>query len=745
MVLTVPVHGMTCASCVGRVERAIRKVPGVTAATVNLVTERATVEGAVASDAIVSAIRDAGYEPGSPRGSGAVPGASGDEAEAGTSGEGDGSGADALVAGALTVPLLGFTMAPMMVPALHHALGPVVGFFMGWGGLMLATPVQLWAGRRLYRAAFAELRHASPGMSSLVMMGSSASFLYSLVALAAPGVFPPGTAHTYFEASASIIALVLLGKHLEGLARGRSAAAIHGLIALSPRTARIRVGDGEREVPIAEVCEGDVVLVRPGERVPVDGEVVLGTPFIDESMITGEPMPAERGPGAPVVGGTVNGASAFAFRATRVGPDTVLAQIIRTVEEAQADKPPIQALADKIAGVFVPVVLVLAALTFGAWLAVGPKPALAHAFVAAVSVLVIACPCAMGLATPTAVLVASGKAAELGVLFRKGAALEGLARADLVLLDKTGTLTVGRPVVTDVLTYGMTEQGALRAAASAERESEHPLARAVVAAAKGAELPRAESVHAEAGFGVAATVEGHEVHVGGGRYMKELGVETAAQDVDAKALEAAARTAVFVARDRTVVALLGVADALEPTSVDAVRQLRALGLRVGVASGDSRGAVDVVAREVGAELVFAEQQPGDKAARIKELQATGLSVAFVGDGINDAPALAQADVGVAMGTGTDIAIQAGDVVLMRGDLRALALAVRLSRRALRTIRQNFFWAYAYNAALIPVAAGALYPLWHTLLSPVLAAAAMSSSSLFVLGNSLRLKRFRVSA
>ena len=738
MSLIVPVHGMTCASCVGRVERAIRRVPGVTEASVNLATERATVAGAIDAGAIVAAIRGAGYEPGAPRESDAprVAAADGeDEREEGWS-------VDAVVAIALTTPLLFFTMVPMLSPAAHHAMAPLAGFFMGWGGLLVAAPVQLWAGRRLYRAAFAELRQRSPGMSSLVMIGSSAAFFYSVLVLVAPGLFPAGTAHTYFEAAASIIALVLLGKHFEGLARGRSSAAIRKLVALQTRTARGRRREGERDVPIEEVCVGDVVSVRPGERVPVDGVVVEGASFLDESMITGEPVPVERTVDGRVVGGTVNGAGAFSFRAERVGADTVLARIVRAVEEAQSSKPPIQALADRIAGVFVPIVLVVAALTFGAWLAFGPAPALNYAFVAAVSVLVIACPCAMGLATPTAILVATGKAAELGVLFRKGAALEGLAGADLVLIDKTGTLTEGRPALTDVMTFGFERDDVLRLAAAAEERSEHPLARAVVAAAAHLPPARAESVRADAGFGIEATVEGRAVRVGAERYMKRLGVDVSAHAPEAARLSAAARTPIFVAIDGKLAAILGVSDTLKPTSVEAVRALQGLGLEVGIVSGDARATVDPKAREIGVELAQAEQLPPHKAERIRALQASGRRVAFVGDGINDAPALARADVGVAIGTGTDIAIEAGDVVLMRGDLRAAVDAVALSRRAVRTIRQNFFWAYAYNVALVPLAAGALYPLSGTLLSPVLAAAAMSSSSLFVLANSLRLRSFR---
>ncbi len=732
--LTVPVHGMTCASCVGRVERALRRVPGVTAASVNLVTERATVEGGAAAG-IVAAITDAGYEAGTPRGSDA-PRVAEEPVQAVWL-------VDTVVALGLAAPLVAFSMGPMLFESAGdpHAMGPLAHFFMGWGGLLLATPVQLWAARGLYRSAFAEVRHASPGMSTLVMLGSSAAFGYSLVALLAPRAFPGATAHTYFEASASIVALVLLGKHLEAVARGRSSAAIRALVALSPRTAHLETPDGEREVRLEQVCRGDVLAVRPGERVPVDGEVVKGEGFVDESMITGEPLPVERSVGGRVLAGTVNGASALSVRATGVGAETLLAQIVRTVEEAQATKPALQALADRIAGVFVPVVLGVAALTFAAWLLVGPPPALGHAFVAAVSVLVVACPCAMGLATPTAVLVATGRAAELGVLFRTGAAFEGLARADVIVLDKTGTLTEGRPTVTSVTPFGMTRAEALRLAASAEAGSEHPLARAVVAAAvaEGLSLSPAASLRAQAGYGIVATVDGRLVQVGAERYMRQLAVEVPA---DARTATGGA-TEVLVAVDGALAAVVTVEDRPRPTSPAAVRELRALGFDVRVASGDSARAVAALAAEVGVVEWVADQLPADKAAFVKRLQGLGRRVAFVGDGINDAPALAQADAGVAMGTGTDVAVQSGDLILVRGDLRAAAQAVRLARKALRAIRQNLFWAVAYNVVLIPVAAGALYPAFGVLLSPVLAAAAMSGSSLFVLGNSLRLRHARV--
>ena len=558
-----------------------------------------------------------------------------------------------------------------------------------------------------------------------------------------PGLFPAGTAHVYFESAATIITLILLGKYLEARAKGRTSAAIRKLVQLRPWTARV-LRDGEpEEIAIDAVVPGDRVQVRPGERIPVDGVVDDGSSFVDESMITGEPIPVEKNAGDEVVGGTVNGTGAFTFRATKVGADTVLARIIRLVEEAQSGKPPIQELADRIAGVFVPLVLAVAAATFVVWILAGPSPALSRALVAAISVLVVACPCAMGLATPTAILVATGKGAEMGALFRKGAALEGLARVDTVVLDKTGTLTKGAPELTDLRLVEGAEDEVLATIAAAESSSEHPIAQAVTRAARerGLRWEPPTSFRAEAGFGLEATVDGHSVQVGADRYMQRLGLElsTLRKTIDRWADEA--KTPLFAVIDGRLVAALAVADPLKEGSRGAVESLRAQGMQVAMLTGDNARTAAAIARQAGIERVLAEVLPSGKADEIARLQKQGRRVAFVGDGINDAPALARADVGVAIGTGTDIAIEAGDVILMSGDLRALVDANRLARRALRTIRLNFFWAYAYNVALIPVAAGVLYPWLGLQLHPILAAAAMSVSSLFVVGNSLRLRRF----
>jgi Cu+-exporting ATPase len=617
-----------------------------------------------------------------------------------------------------------------------------------WIELVLATPVQFYAGRRFYRQGWAELSHLSPGMSSLVMLGSSAAYFYSLLALLAPQLFPAGTAKSYFEAAAVIVTLILLGRLLEAIAKGRTSEAIKKLMQLQAKTARVLRDGQEVEILIEEVVADDLVLVRPGERLPVDGVVVEGASFVDESMITGEPIPVEKRSGAEVVGGTVNKTGAFTLRATRVGADTVLSQIIKMVEEAQSTKPPIQRLADKIASVFVPIVLVIAAATFAVWLAFGPAPALSFAFVTAVSVLLIACPCAMGLATPTAIMVGTGKGAEMGVLFRKGAALETLARVDTVVLDKTGTLTLGRPELTDFddLRGGEAAAGneTLRLVAAAEAKSEHPIAEAIVRAARerGLELPTISDFRADPGFGIEARAEGHTIEVGADRYMERLGIDLSGVAVRAAALAAQAKTPLYAAVDGALAAVIAVSDPLKDSSREALQALQALGFEAAMLTGDNRGTAEAIAREVGIGQVLAEVLPDQKAAEVKRLQAEGKSVAFVGDGINDAPALAQADVGIAIGTGTDIAIEAGDVILMSGDLRGIVNAASLSKRTLRTIWLNFFWAYAYNVALIPVAAGALYPVIGVLLSPMLAAAAMSVSSLFVVTNSLRLRRFR---
>ena len=749
--VTFAVGGMTCAACVGRVEKALQGADGVVEASVNLATERARVRYAAGTDVetLYEAVRRTGY----------------DVVEAGEGGaedaEQEARARDRqrlqrrlVWAAGLTLPLFLLEMVPMAIPGGMAWIDGLIPMQTRWlVAFVLATAVQFGPGWRFYRAGWAAARHGAPDMNTLVALGTTAAYGYSVVATFLPGGLPAGAVHVYYEASATIITLILLGKWFEARAKGQTSDAVRALLGLRAETARV-VRDGqESEVPIEEVDVGDVVRVRPGEKVPVDGVVTEGASYVDESMVTGEPVPVEKGEGAEVVGGTVNQAGSLLVRTTRVGADTVLAQIVQLVEEAQASRPAIQALADRVVGVFVPIVLVIAAVVFAVWLAVGPSPALTYALVAAVSVLIIACPCAMGLATPVSVMVGTGKAAELGVLFRKGEALQTLSEADVVALDKTGTLTEGRPTLTDVaLADGasLDETALIRLVAAVEVPSEHPVAAAIVRAAdeRGLDLPTATDFEAIPGFGVRATVGGCRVEVGADRFMARLGVDVGPLAEVARALAEAGKTPLYAAVDGRLAAALAVADPVKATTPAAIAALHEAGLRVAMITGDNRGTAEAVARRLGIDEVLAEVLPADKAEAVRQLQSEGgagggpAHVAFVGDGINDAPALAQADVGVAIGTGTDVAIEAADVVLMRGDLTALVEARALSAATLRNVKQNLFWAFAYNVVLIPVAAGALYPALGVLLSPVLGAAAMGLSSVFVLTNALRLRRFQ---
>lgn len=744
-ILELDICGMSCASCTGRVERALGKLDGVIEANVNLATERASIRfepRAVSVEQLKVAVIGAGYQVREPV-----------LAMAGTEEGGDVRDQamtelkrSVIFAALFALPLVTIAMLPMLIRPLDLWLMERVSpEALKWLMLVLATPVQFGPGLGFYRRGWASLRHGSPDMNALVMIGTSAAYAYSVIATVVPSIFPPNTAHVYFEASAVVITLILLGRYFEAVARGRTSGAIKRLLGLQPKTARIVRDGSEQEVPVGEVIPDDLVSVRPGERIPVDGEVIAGHSYVDESMITGEPVPVVKENGSSVVGGTINQNGSFRFRATRVGADTVLAQIVRLVESAQGSKAPIQGLADRVVALFVPSVLAVAALTFGIWLVFGGETALAFALVNTVAVLIIACPCAMGLATPTSIMVGTGKAAELGVLFRRGDALEGLQTARVVALDKTGTITRGRPELTDLITKEGFERSALLAlVASAERSSEHPLAQAIVEAAQAEGLEVSEPEHFEAipGFGITAQIDGHSVEVGADRYMARLGLEVEVFSADAERLANLGRSPIYAVVDGQLVAILAIADPLKEGSAEAIEALRRQGLTVAMITGDNRRTAEAIARSLGIDIVLAEILPDGKAEAVRKLQSEGRKVAFVGDGINDAPALAQADVGLAIGTGTDIAIETADVILISGDLRSVPNAIALSRSTLNNIRQNLFWAFAYNIVLIPVAAGVLYPAFGVLLSPVLAAAAMGFSSLFVLTNALRLQSFR---
>jgi Cu+-exporting ATPase len=740
--LEVGIEGMTCASCVLRVEKAIAAVRGVLSVAVNLATERATVQttdtSVAMTKAIEAAIRGAGYEPQAAKVD-ATDKAVAREEEQGRLKR------DLLIAGGLTLPIFLLEMGSHLIPALHHWLAMSVGrtpLYLLY--FVLATIVQFGPGFRFYRKGVPAILRLAPDMNSLVVLGSTAAWAYSVVASFAPGLLPQGTANVYFEASAVIVTLILLGRFLEAKAKGRTSEAISRLMGLQAKTARVMRGADFVDVALDDVQPGDVVQVRPGDRVPVDGTVLTGSSFVDEAMISGEPVPVMKSEGASVTGGTINKTGSFTYRAEKVGADMMLSQIIRMVESAQGAKLPIQAMVDKVTAWFVPAVMLAAALTFGVWWLWGPDPAITFALINAVAVLIIACPCAMGLATPTSIMVGTGRAAELGVLFRNGEALQSLTSVDVVALDKTGTLTEGRPVLTDlVLAAGYARSEVLALVASAEAGSEHPVATAITEAARaeGLNVAEADAFEAIPGYGIRASVVDRLVEVGADRFMTSLGLDVTAFAEAAATLASRARTPLYVALDGKVAGLVAVADPIKPTTAAAIAALHKLGLKVAMITGDNRRTAEAIAAELGIDEVVAEVLPEGKVAALKALRDGGRKVAFVGDGINDAPALAEADVGLAVGTGTDVAIESADVVLMGGDLGGVPKAIGLSRATLRNIRQNLFWAFAYNAALIPVAAGVLYPLNGTLLSPMLAAGAMALSSVFVLGNALRLKRF----
>ncbi len=739
-----PVRGMTCASCVARVEEALRGVPGVVGAVVNLASEKATVEyleGVEASE-LKRAVHDAGYE-------------LGDEAETLT---------DVTTAAAREIRnvrnrfifaavLAAVIMALMYLPAFTGRV------YVLWA---LATPVQFWAGLRFYRGAWGALKHRRADMNTLIAVGTSAAYFYSVVAVLFPGVFTAGglTAHVYFDTSAMIIALILLGRYLEARAKGQTSAAIKKLIGLQPRTALVVRKGKEAEIPVEDVRVGDIIIVRPGERVPVDGVIRQGSPSLDESMVTGESLPVEKNPGDEIIGATINKTGSFRFKATRVGKDTTLARIVRLVEEAQGSKAPIQRLADVIASYFVPVVIGIAIITFIIWYFAGPAPSLTFAFLNFIAVLIIACPCALGLATPTAIMVGTGQGAEQGILIRSAAALERFYKIDTLLLDKTGTLTAGKPEVTDIVPAGnYKENDVLSLAAGVEHDSEHPLAQAVVRAARERKLklPPVTGFEAVPGHGARARSGRKNLLLGNLKLMRDSQIALNGLDKTAESLREAGKTVTFLGVDGKAVGLIALADTLKPEARALVAAVSRMGIETAMVTGDNERTARAIAREAGIMRVAAEVLPENKAAEVKKLQEEGRVVAMVGDGINDAPALAQADVGIAIGTGTDVAMETGDITLISGELSGIATAVALSRRTMRTIKQNLFWAFAYNTVLIPVAAGILYLAFGTgsvpaglnfilgnygFLNPILAAAAMAASSITVVSNSLRLRGFK---
>ncbi|WP_342078451.1 heavy metal translocating P-type ATPase [Yoonia sp. SS1-5] len=716
------VDGMHCGSCVARVERALHSAPGVVDAHVNLTTGAARIMATTDADAVRQVIAGAGY-------AATMRKAADDPMVAG--------GTDAagirqfVIAAALTLPVFVLEMGGHLIPAFHHWVMQNIGQYNSWAvQFVLCTAVLAWPGRGFFTRGVPSLLRGAPDMDALVVLGTGAAWAFSTIALFAPALLPPGSPAVYFEAASVIVTLILMGRWLEARAKGQTGAAIQRLVGLRPQTARVLRADGEAEVPIADLAIGDVVIIRPGERVPTDGQIETGASFVDESMVTGEPIPAEKGAGDALIGGTINGDGALQMQVSAVGAATVLSGIIRMVQEAQDMRLPVQALVNRIAAWFVPAVMVIAAVTVICWLIWGPDPALPLALVAGVSVLIIACPCAMGLATPTSIMVGTGRAAELGVLFRRGTALQILQDVDVVAFDKTGTLTMGCPVLTDVIAQDGDRQALLRQVAAVEAMSEHPLAAPILEAVEGP-LPSATDFRAVPGAGLRAVVNGDLLVIGTARFLEEAHVDTAGLQQQAASLAADGKTPMLVAKNGQPAGVIAVADTVRPGAEQVVQALHHQGKRVVMISGDRSETAASVAAQLGIDQVIEEVMPAEKVDAVRTLQQQG-KVAFVGDGINDAPALAVADVGVAMGAGTDVAIESADVVLMSGDPAQVLNGIAVSRATLRNIKQNLGWAFGYNILLIPVAA-------FGLLSPGLAAGAMALSSVLVVSNALRLK------
>jgi Cu+-exporting ATPase len=741
--LVMSVSNMSCASCAGRVDKALWQLPGVLAVDVNLATEtvQVTYTPDLASRAdFIAASTAAGYaaQEHSEDSHGQVQARKQQLAEA--------YGRRSRLAVFLAAPVIILGMGGHVLPGFERLIADVIGQKANWIiQCIFATAVLFGPGLDFYRRGFPALWRGAPDMNSLVALGTGAAYAFSLIATFLPQVLPEGVSGVYYEPASLIVVLILFGRDLENRAKGRTGKAIQSLLSLRVKTAQVRRAGEFVDCPIEEIVVGDVLSLRPGERVAVDGVVHEGSSYIDESMITGEPRPVEKSTGAALTAGTVNGMGHVIYEARRVGHDTTLSQIIQLVEQAQGAKLPIKALVDRLTLWFVPMVLTLAFVTVTVWMIWGPAPALPYALVAGVCVLIIACPCAMGLATPTSIMVGTGRAAEMGVLFRKGDALQLLADVDVIAFDKTGTLTRGQPVLTDLdVADGLGRRAALQVMASVEQGSDHPIARAIVMAAaeEGLDLLPIQDGQTYAGLGLSAHVAGEEVILGTERFMRERGIDVKGYHGSAEALASQGKSVIFAARAGQVIALAGVSDALKPSTQGAIAQLKAAGITVVMLTGDRRDAALQIAADLGIDQVHAELLPADKSRVLAELKTKARQLAFVGDGINDAPALAAADIGIALGTGTDVAVESADIVLMSGDLLGVVNAIEMSRLTLRNIKQNLFWAFGYNVALIPVAAGALYPAFGMLLSPILAAAAMALSSIFVLANALRLRYVR---
>lgn len=737
------IDGMTCASCVSRVEKALKAVPGVKEANVNLATERATITGTANVAALIAAIDKAGYD--AKQIQSAVP----DQAEHLEKKDQERAELkrDLILATIFALPVFILEMGSHLIPGMHHLIAQTIGLQNSWYlQFILTTLVLVIPGRRFYIHGLPALLRLAPDMNSLVAVGTLAAYLFSIVATFMPSILPAGTVNVYYEAAAVIVALILLGRFLEAKAKGRTSEAIQRLVSLQAKVAHVSRDNQIVDIPIDQVVVGDFIIVKPGERIPVDGKVIEGKSFVDESMITGEPIPVEKKIDSDVVGGTINQNGTLSFKAVAVGGETMLAQIIRLVEQAQGAKMPIQAVVDKITLWFVPAVMAAAVLTFLIWLIFGPSPALTFALVNAVAVLIIACPCAMGLATPTSIMVGTGRGAELGVLFRKGEALQLLKDANVVAVDKTGTLTEGHPVLTDLeVTEFFQRDHVLSMVAAVESRSEHPIAKAIVDAAikENLTLPKVNQFDSVTGMGVYADIdENGEIHIGADRYMLQLNIDISPFSSAAQRLGDEGKSPLYVAIQGKLAGIIAVADPIKSTTPSAIKALHQLGLKVAMVTGDNARTAQAIARQLGIDEVIAEVLPEGKVKAVQSLKAKYGNIAFVGDGINDAPALAEADVGLAIGTGTDVAIESADVVLMSGNLQGVANAIALSKATIGNIHQNLFWAFAYNTMLIPVAAGLLYPAYGILLSPIFAAGAMALSSVFVLANALRLRRFQ---